>query len=139
MGKFIEKIDPTKFDEDSREKLKNLCLICPDITINDSISDEHWNEKSSGQDYLDGEKIIDSVLSKVKEEWTDVQKIAYIIHFIGTYFTYSPTNDTEIWDDEDERSLWRCFRTHTGVCNTFSAIAQYMLNRLNVNIETICS
>ena len=128
-------VKPQELTEDERKKLLKLCEICPNL----SISDELNMGVSTAQEYINGENWINIVLEGIEENWTDIQKIAYIDNAIGKKISYSPDYGTEIFDQEDARTLWKIIDSGKGVCNGISQIEQYMLKKVNIKSELIGS
>ena len=131
-------INPERFNEEQRERLKKLCLICPNMEVL-NLLDSYKSFTSKGIEYLQGEKWIEEVLKKIKPEYTDAQKIAIIDNAIGRKISYSPDYETEIFNYEDCRSIWRIISTGYGVCNGISKTEQYILSRVGIKSKLVSS
>ena len=120
-------------DPNIRKKIIELCKICPNIYISDSLK----REASYGKEVIEAEEWIESVLSKLKPEWTDIQKMAYIDSAIGKRVSFCPEQGTEVEKPGDERALWRIIVNRVGVCNGISQITEYMYKRIGIECEKI--
>jgi len=128
----INPLEMVKSDEDRRQLLK-LCEMCPNIEIADGL----LVGVSTGKEYIKGEEWISSVLQGIQEEWTDVQKLAYIDTAIGKRISYTPDFGTEVEDSEDARALWKIIASGYGVCNGIAQVEQYLLGRVGIEAELV--
>ena len=85
---------------------------------------------SSGSEYIVAEEWIDSVLSSIPKDATDIQKLAIIDNAIGKRHSYAPDFGTEVFDQENNRALWKIIASGYGVCNGLARVENYMLNRV---------
>ena len=131
---FISGIKDVKTDE-QRQKLKELCAICPEVRIRDDLE----LSGSTGQQYLEAEEWIDSELNKLEPDWTDVQKLAYVNTAIGKRLSYTPEQGTEVEDSSEQRNLWEIVAKKNGVCNGIAQLEQYMLGRIGIESERVSS
>lgn len=141
LDEFI-RIKPQDIPFDEHSKIFELVEICPEMGINDEESDKVLECKGSGstvQEFINAEKWITEVLSNVKEEWSDVQKIAYIDNCIGKKISYTPDFDTEVYDDVSARALWKIIDKGYGVCNGIAQVEQYILKHIGIESEIMCS
>ena len=116
-------------------KLMELCSICPNISIYDNIG----LAPSTTQEYKNGEAWIGKVMSGINPDWTNIQKIAYIDNAIGKKISYSPDFDTEVFDAEEARALWKIIDSGYGVCNGISQVEKYILDRVGIESELVSS
>lgn len=132
---------PDNFNEEQREKFKKFCEAYPDLKVKNVMEckGEKFTFSSNGRDYVEAEKWIDSVLGKIKPEYTDVQKLAIIDNEIGKKITYSPDYETEVFDLNNNRALWKVISNGVGVCNGISRIEQYMLKRVGIESQIVVS
>ena len=128
-------VNPTKMDDFGRSKLAKLCEICPDINISDNID----LAPSTAKEFIEAEQWISSVLEGINEEWSDIQKIAYIDNRIGKKISYSPDFETEVFDFQNARALWRIVTSEKGVCNGIAQIENYILARAGIESEMVSS
>ena len=127
---------PEGFNEEQRTKFMKLCDICPDAnvvsTLNDSVE---FISKAS--EYKEAEKWIKSVLDNIPEDYSKAQKLAVIDHAIGSKISYSPDYDTEVFDNDDSRALWKIISSGYGVCNGIAKVENYILSRVGIESEII--
>lgn len=148
LDKFI-RIYPQEFNEDKIKKLMKLCEICPNLQVCNRLGNDDKTENyliSSGQEYLDAEKWITSVMRKLKPEYTSAQKIAIIDNEIGKKISYSPEFSTKNFDSNAiknganaARCLWKIISSGYGVCNGIANVEQYIFNRVGIESEFIVS
>ena len=133
----ILSIDPTKFDEFERDRFKQLCTICPELTVESRIKEEDVFPYvcSTASEYIEAEKWIEHVLDLLKPEYTTIQKIAIIDNEIGKRISYSPDFDTEVFKKEDARALYKIISSGYGVCNGIARVEQYLFERAGLDIE----
>lgn len=120
------------------EKIKELCQICPNMKI-DADSDLRI---SSVEEFLKAEEWFASVLSGIQEDWTDIQKLAYIDYSIGEKISYTPEYQTEVWVEDSElfdgsKSMNSVVNSEYGVCIGISKVEVYLLKRLGIDCEII--
>ncbi|MCR5146585.1 MAG: hypothetical protein K6B70_04495 [Clostridia bacterium] len=118
---------------DDREQFKKLCNICPNMDISDRIG----IGASTVSEYLEGEKWIDNVLSNLKEDWTEIEKMAYIHTAIGKRVSYTPEQGTEVEKPDEERPLWKIITNKEGVCNGIAQLEQYMFLKIGIESEVV--
>lgn len=120
-------VNPTRLYGQEKAKFMQLCAICPEMTVLSSL-DSKDDEKvttewsSSASEYLDAEKWIEKVMYKLKPEYTDAQKIAIIDNEIGKKISYSPDFETEVFDSNDCRALYKIISSGYGVCNGIARV-----------------
>ena len=73
----------------------------------------------------------------IQEDWSDLQKIAYIDYRIGKKISYTPDFNTEVSNDGAARALWKIIASGYGVCNGIAQIEQYMLKRVGIESEMV--
>lgn len=133
-------VNPTRLYGQEKAKFMQLCAICPEMTVLSSL-DSKDDEKvttewsSSASEYLDAERWIEKVMYKLKPEYTDAQKIAIIDNEIGQKISYSPDFETEVFDSNDCRALYKIISSGYGVCNGIARVEQYLIERAGLDIE----
>ena len=129
-------INPENLSKEQKDKLKQLCIICPDMCIDNTL-DNSVVISSTGKEFIEGENWIESVLSTIKPEYSNAQKIAIIDNAIGRRISYSPDFDTEVFNIWDNRALWKIISTGYGVCNGISRVEQYMLEKVGIHSKMV--
>lgn len=130
-------VNPEEYSEEQRNKFLKICLVCPNLSVESSyFSNDKW---STGKEYIEGEKWIQSVLNKLKLEYSTAQRIAIIDHEVGNRVSYSPDEDTEIFSEDDCRALWRIICSGYGICNGVANLEHYILKRAGIESEIISS
>ena len=136
-------INPTRFNRAEKTKFKHLCSICPNLTVLNTLDSKDDNKEfklefdSTVTEYLEAEAWVEGVLSKLKPEYTIPQKIAIIDNAIGKKISYSPDFDTEIFNGEDCRALYRIISSGYGVCNGIARVEQYMFKKAGIDCEIV--
>lgn len=128
-------LNPTELPRDEKDKIFELCAICPNIKIEDEIG----LGTSTVEEYINAEAWIDSVLQKIDESWSDVQKLAFIDNALGKKISYCPDFDTEVFRAEDARALWKIIDSGHGVCNGISQVEKYILDSIGIESEIVSS
>jgi len=118
---------PEECTEEERKKLKILGDICPDMKIYNKLA---FLYSSSPAEYKEAEEWIDTVMEKLKPEYSDAQKLAVIDNEIGKKISYSPDFGTEVSNTADARSLWRIIASGYGICNGIASVEKYILSRV---------
>jgi len=132
------RIMPQNLSESERDKLPQLLEICPETKLYDRVT-QVMESYSTKEEYLNGEKWIEGVISGINPEWSDAQKIAWIDNQVGKKISYAPDFNTEVEKREDERTLWRIMNTGYGVCNGIAQVEQYILDKIGIETELISS
>lgn len=134
-------VNPTMFDEKERNRFKQLCDICPELTVNSTLDSKENEDElkierpSTVSEYIEAEKWVDKVLKLLKPEYTNMQKIAIIDNEIGKRISYSPDFDTEVFNSSDCRALYTIISSGYGVCNGIARVEQYLFERAGLDIE----
>lgn len=128
-------VNPMQLKDEEKEKLDQLFEICPKIKVMDDL---HYGE-SSIEEYKVAEKWIEDVLQQIDPNWTTIQKIAYIDWAIGKKISYSPDFNTEVFNEENARGLWKIIASGYGVCDGIAQVEVYMLRKLGIKVEIISS
>ncbi len=128
-------INALKIREEDKEKLLQLCDICPNMIIRDNL----MIGQSTAQEYKNAEKWIDSVIQEINPNWSDVEKVAYIDSTIGKKISYTPDFGTELFEAGDARALWKIIDSGYGVCNGIAQVEKYILEKLGIKSEIISS
>lgn len=135
---FPEEILQLMEDTENKTKFMQLCDICPNLKVQNAVSGYIDPKKnSSGLEFKEAEKWIESVMNSLDPNHSKVQKMAIIDHAIGKKISYSPDFDTEVFDKNGNRSIWKMICTGYGVCNGISALEQYMFARAGIESQTI--
>ncbi len=128
--------NPEEFTEQQRKKFIELCSICPNLQVASKYSDK-VKYFSTGREYKEAEEWINSVINKIKPEYSNAQKIAIIDNEIGKKISYSPDFETEVYSKSDSRALWKIISSGYGVCNGIAKVEQYILKRIGIESEII--
>lgn len=134
-------VNPTRLYGQEKAKFMQLCAICPKMTVLSTMDSKNDGEElaieksSSASEYLDAEKWIEKVMYKLKPEYTDAQKIAIIDNEIGQKISYSPDFETEVFDSNDCRALYKIISSGYGVCNGIARVEQYLIERAGLDID----
>lgn len=134
-------VNPTRLYGQEKAKFMQLCAICPEMTVLSTLDSKDDGKEfaieksSSASEYLDAEKWIEKVMYKLKPEYTDAQKIAIIDNEIGQKISYSPDFETEVFDSNDCRALYKIISSGYGVCNGIARVEQYLIERAGLDIE----
>ena len=130
------RVCPEEFTEDERKKFMQLCTICPELKVISRFN-EYLTIASTTSDYIEAEKWITELISSLKPEYSNAQKIAIIDNAIGKKISYSPDFETEVFDKDDSRALWKIIASGYGVCNGIAKVEQYILKRVGIESEII--
>ena len=128
-------INPLELSSEGKAKLEELFEVCPQIRIIDDLN----ISSSTIEEYRIGEAWIKEVIDGINEEWTDIQKLAYADHAVGKRISYSPDFETEVWNKDDARPLWKIIASGYGVCNGISQVEQYILGKIGIETEMVSS
>ena len=138
-------INPEQFNEEQKAKLMRLCDICPNMKIFSSLDYTPQSSStlpnldfaSNVQDYINADKWITNLIDSIDPKYSDAQKIAIIDNAIGKKISYSPDFDTEVFDSDDCRAMWKIINSGYGVCNGISRVEQYIFSKLGIESEII--
>ena len=130
-------INPMNMPEKYKQKIIQLCEICPQISVMDNLRKE--KSRSTGEEYIRGEAWIESILQEINPEWSDIQKIAFIDYKIGKKISYSPDEGTEVFNKEDAQSLWKIIDSGYGTCAGIVQVEQYILRKIGIEAEFVSS
>lgn len=135
------KVNPEEYSEEQRNKFIQICLSCPNLSVESNYFSCKFTTGyiSTGKEYIEGEKWIQSIISKLKPEYSTAQKIAIIDYEIGNRVSYSPDSGTEIFSEGDCRALWRIICSGYGICNGVANLEHYILKRAGIESEIISS
>ena len=128
-------INPMDLSKENKSKFLDLCEICPKIIIYDDM--EYGT--STVEEYKYAEIWIESIIQKIDENWSDIQKLAFIDNAIGKKISYSPDYETEVSVAEDARALWKIISSGYGVCNGIAQIEKYILDKIGIETEIVVS
>lgn len=128
-------INPMQISDEDKEKLVRLFETYPQINIIDNLG----VGTSTQEEYRSAETWIETVIHNINSEWTDVQKLAFIDNAIGKKICYSPDFDTEIFNRNNARALWRVIDSGYGVCNGIAQVEQYILKKIGIEAEIVSS
>ncbi len=138
LDNFI-RINPEEFTEEQRTKLIKLCDICPSLKVANTLGLYSLKYISTAQEYKEAEQWIASIIDSLNPEYSKAQKMAIIDNEIGKKISYSPDFHTEVFNHEDSRALWKIISSGYGVCNGIARVEQYILGRIGIESEIICS
>ena len=124
---------PIFMTEKERERFYQLCKICPNIEIRDELG----IGKSTCEEYLFGEMWIQKLIEVIDDQWADLQKIAFVDFMIGQRISYDPCFETEVYDEEDVKALWKIISTGIRVCNGIAPVEKYILNKVGIQAEAM--
>lgn len=128
-------INPMELSSKERARLEELFEACPQVRVVDNLG----VSSSTIEEYRIGEEWIETVIAGINEEWTDIQKLAYVDHAVGKRISYSPDSGTEIHNETEARPLWKIIASGYGVCNGISQVEQYILKRIGIEAEMVSS
>lgn len=139
------KVNPEQFTEEQKAKFIKLCDICPDLLVVTTLESKNNGKTrksaddfiSTGNEYKEAEEWIDFIINNINPEYSKAQKMAIIDYAIGKKISYSPDFDTEIYNPEDARALWKIISSGYGVCNGIARLEQYMLAKVGIESEII--
>lgn len=131
MDKYLY-INP--YDKDYKlEDIIKLSKYCPNIEISDMLK----IEKSTLQEYIEGETWVNNVISQIQPDWTDIQKLAFIDNQVGKRISYTPNDETEVENKDDERCCFKIMADGYGVCIGVAAVEKYILHKVGIESEKI--
>lgn len=128
-------INGMNISKEDKPKLFKLAEICPSIPIYDDLG----LGSSTIEEYKNAEDWIEAVLEGINPNWTDIQKLAYIDNAIGKKISYSPDFNTEVFDHDKARPLWKIIDSGYGVCNGIVQVEKYILNKIGIETEIVRS
>ncbi len=133
-------VNPQGFTEEQRAKFIKVCEICPNLqVVNTFIQDGNYEFLSTGSEYKEAEEWINSLIDGLNPEYSEAQKLAVIDNAIGNKISYSPDFETEVFDINDCRALWKIISSGYGVCNGIAGVEQYILDRVGIESEVVYS
>ena len=131
------KVNPEEYSEEQRMKFIKFCYVCQNLSVSSTQLSDGF--ESTGKEYIEGEKWIQSIIDKLKPEYSIAQKIAIIDYEIGNRVSYSPDSGTEIFSEDDCRALWKIISSGYGICNGVANLEHYILKRAGIESEIISS
>lgn len=132
------KVNPEDFTEEEKDRFKELCRICPNLEVVNTL-DSGRELLSSAIEYINAEEWMSSVINSIPSKYSEAQKLAIIDNAIGNKISYSPDFDTEVYNYNDNNALWRIINTGYGVCGGIAKVEQYMLRKVGVESELVGS
>lgn len=132
LDQFIV-VNPMDFNDAQKRQFIDLLTVCPNLKVRDNLD----ISASTPQEYISGEMWVNEVLSGIKPEWSDIQKIAYIDNQVGRRISYSPEFNLDGFDAGGARSLWKIIDSGYGVCNGVAQVEKYLLDALGIESELI--
>lgn len=133
------KVNPEEFTQEQRNRLMQLCDICPNLKVISILDNSPTEFVSTANEYKEAEGWISSIIDNLNPKYLKAQKLAKIDNAIGNKISYSPDFDTEVFDDNGSRALWKIISSGYGVCNGIAKVEQYMLKRAGIESEFINS
>lgn len=103
-------------------------------TIFDCTKDEFYN----------GEKIIESVISEMDPNWNAKQKLAFVHYKMGELVTYYPDYNSQAVPPASDsipatRNIWKALSDGVSVCNGITEIERSILSRVGVETQNLSS
>lgn len=132
------RIKPQGFTEEQRKKLIKLCEICPNLKVVEDVS-KGISYFSTGNEYKQAEEWIESLINSLDPNYTKAQKLAIIDNQIGKIISYSPDIDTEVFNNNNARSIWKIICSGYGICSGVAELEKYILSRIGIESEIITS
>ena len=123
--------------EKDKKNFMILCGICPNMEVLNYTKHPFESYNSTVTEYKEAEKWITSIINRLDPNYSDAQKLAVIDNAIGKKLSYSPDFDTEVYDDNDSRALYKIISSGYGVCNGIAKVEQYILKRVGIESEII--
>lgn len=133
------KVNPEEFTQEQRNRFMQLCDICPNLQVINTLDNTFTEFVSSSNEYKEAETWISSIIDNLNPKYSKAQKLAVIDNAIGNKISYSPDFDTEVFNVIDSRALWKIISFGYGVCNGIAKVEQYMLKRAGIESEFINS
>ena len=134
----LMKINPENFTEEQKNKFLELCGVCPDLKVV-SILNNSVEQYSTASEYKEAEKWIESVINGIDPKYTKAQKMAVIDNAIGKKISYSADFNTESFDNDKCRALWKIIDSGYGICNGIAKVEQYILNKVGIESDIVGS
>ena len=104
-------LQPQNISKQNQSNLIKLAKEALYAKVEDNITENmnymEGKNYSSVEEYLEGKKWIDKVLSQIKDEWNYIQKIAWIDYNIGNKVIFAPEEGTEVENYIDERVIMK--------------------------------
>lgn len=129
-------VNPENFTEEQKIKFMKLCEICPNLKVENTLL-KTVSYYSTGSEYKVAEEWISSIIDNLPTDYSKAQKLAVIDNAIGKKISYSPDYDTEIFNHNDCRALWKIISSEYGICNGIANVEKYILNRIGIETEPI--
>lgn len=137
---YIDRNETDFSNEENRKKLIELCDICPDIIVRDTTM--HY---STANEIKKGEKWVESILKGIHDDWTDIQKVAYIDKCFGREKVYMPEYELETNSqkkaelERKSKPLWAALASNEVVCYGIANAENYIFKRLGIKSRIITS
>lgn len=120
---------------------------CPDSVKVANIVEENAGMYSATKEtFLQGEQIINQLISEINPDWTDIQKVAYVHYKMGKLISYFPEiskNGNYLGKrkelDLNCRSIWTALVKGKSHCMGISRIQRTILSRLGIETEVLTS
>lgn len=99
---------------------------------------------ASKEEFIQAEKIIEELVSKINPDWTEKQKIACVHYQIGKLISYVPDFNfrgkyANSSISTDTRNIWKSILTGESVCNGITSITRNILSRIGINTRELSS
>ena len=130
-------VNPERFTADQRLRFMKLCDICPNMKVLNNLGDNVVSFSSTPKEYKEAEEWIASVIDSLKPEYSKAQKMAIVDNAIGRKMSYSPDFNTEVFNLDHCRALWKIIASGYGVCNGIAKLEQYMFSRAGIESEIV--
>lgn len=124
----------------NKEKIKELCSICPDMDIGAEVGKYNYYWKGSTvNEYLAGEEWIDNLINEMDPNYSDFEKLLYIDKNVGEKISYSSEYGTEVFRNDSARALWKIIDSGVGVCNGIANLEKYILDKVGIESSMVTS
>lgn len=96
----------------------------------------------SPEEFFEGEKIFDDIISGINPEWTDLQKYKYLYNQTGIILSYDLNvlqhTANASFHEKYSRNIFTSISKNWGICASFAAIYDYLCYKCNLD-STILS
>ena len=134
------RIAPIEFTEAQRKRVMKLCDICPNLKVLNTLGNTDLTTYlSNGSDYKQAEEWINSIISTLSPKHSKAQQLAIVDNAIGKQISYSPDFDTEIFEPNHYRALWKIINSGYGICDGIANVEKYILDRIGIASDIVYS
>ena len=133
----LMRINPERFNEEERKKFLHLCDICPNMQVVNELNYGAKQFSSTPEEYKEGEEWINAIINSLDSSYSKLQKMALIDYAIGKKISYTPDYETEVFNQDNCRALWKVITSEYGVCNGIAGLEQYILQRDGIESQIV--